>query len=277
MNVPIRRANSRWTRARFFGAAVLFLGPSVSSAHDTWILPNRPAVPAGQAIQLEATSGMAFPKLETAIAPERIGVARIRVGGRIESIRQLRSGKGALRLSVVPGGPGLATLWLESKPKAIDLKPEEVHEYLEEIGARESIEKEWKSGTSARWRETYVKHAKTFVRVGEPSDVDKSWSEPVGMRLEIVPESDPSQWTVGSSFSVTVLKEGRPVQGIALGFVEAGKTASTLRKTDARGSVSFTPTTSGCALLRVTDLRSSGTPGDWESDFSTLTAWIANR
>jgi uncharacterized GH25 family protein len=48
-----------------------------------------------------------------------------------------------------------------------------------------------------RWRETYVKLAKTFVRVGQPT-ADQSWREPVGLALEIVPLADPSTLLVGS-------------------------------------------------------------------------------
>jgi uncharacterized GH25 family protein len=253
-------------------ATLLILAAPVAAAHDTWVLPVRPAVSRGSEISLDATSGMGFPALDFAIQPDRISVARFRLEGRTAEISRRTGAKHSLRLAVRPEGEGIACLWIESKPKAIDLKPDQVREYLEEIGALDTVGKEWSAaGSTGRWREIYTKHAKTFVAVGA-SGGDRSWAEPAGMRLEIVPESDPTQLKAKSDFSVRLLKDGRPLPGFPMGMVQAGQKTGEVRKTDANGRVSFKPDKKGWVLLRTTDLRRAGThEADWESDFATLT------
>ena len=256
----------------------LVMGASRALAHDTWVLPAAHAVPEGSTISLRATSGMGFPALEFAIDPARIETAKIRLAGRTLPLERLSKGKGALRLSATPRGHGIAAVWLETKVKSIDLKPDQVKEYLDEIGAPVSVLEEWKAagaaGRPARWREAYVKHAKTFVAVGD-ADADGSWAEPAGMRLEIVPGSNPAKWSAGSKLSVRLLRDGRPLAGFPVGMVEAGEKTGVLQTTDAEGSVSFTPGKKGWILIRATDLHRSDTPdADWKSDFSTMTAWV---
>lgn len=260
--------------------AALICVPALARAHDTWVLPAAHAVPEGAPITLQATSGMGFPKLEHAIEPARIESAKLRLAGETADFEKLARGRNALRLSCRPRGRGVATVWLETKVKSIDLTPAQVVEYLDEIGAPTSVLEQWKAagtaGRPARWREAYVKHAKTFVAVGDTKgDGDRSWADPAGMRLEIVPESDPTKWARGAKLSVRLLRDGQPLAGFPVGMVEAGAKSGVLQTTDAEGRVSFTPAAKGWVLIRATDLHRSDTPdADWKSDFSTLTAWV---
>ncbi|MEP6769823.1 MAG: DUF4198 domain-containing protein [Acidobacteriota bacterium] len=214
---------------------------------------------------------MSFPALEFAIASDRLAAVRVRLAGATRDIPGASAGRRSLHLSLPASGEGIACVWLETKPKSIDLKPGQVREYLEEIGADPAVGRTWAAKPNAGWREVYVKHAKTFVAVGEKND-DRSWETPVGMRLEIVPESDPTRVRAGDRFAVRLLGDGRPVAGFSLGMVHAGEKAGVLRKTDAEGRAVFEPARPGWILIRATDLRLSASPDrDWESDLSTLT------
>jgi len=166
--------------------------------------------------------------------------------------------------------------WVELHPRELDLTPAQVTEYLEEIGEAGRIGPLWAQRPEPkRWRETYRKHAKAVFRVGAPEAGDQSWREPVGLPLEIVPESDPGTLKPGAVLSVRVLKEGRPFQDFALAVVPpAGKRA--LMRTDAEGRASFVLDRSGPWLLAGTDLRSAR-DGGWESDFTTLTLTVPQR
>ncbi len=182
---------------------------------------------------------MGFPAVGFAIAPERLSAARVRLAGTVREVAGVSAGKRSLRLSTLAGGQGIACVWLETKPKSLDLKPAQVREYLEEIGADESIGKSWSATPNARWREVYSKHAKTFVAVGAAGD-DRSWGTPVGMRLEIVPLSDPTRMRAGDRVAVRLLRDGRPAADFPLGVVQAGEKTGILRKTDAEGRIVFT-------------------------------------
>ncbi|MGH9315792.1 MAG: hypothetical protein ACRD1P_01600 [Thermoanaerobaculia bacterium] len=173
-------------------------------AHDTWVMPRAAAVPSGSPLALDLTSGMSFPALEYAIPRDRIARASFRLNGKTTEIRDMRPEKNSLRLLAgLPQG-GIATIFVETKRKDIELKPDEVKEYLEEIGAADTVGREWEKSGSKSWREIYTKHAKTFRldRVGwwllRGTDLRRSGSPSAEweshfttLTLEVRPEARP--------------------------------------------------------------------------------------
>ncbi len=244
-----------------------------AAAHDTWLQPRRASVLPGTIAQIDLTSGDKFPTFDTAIKADRVEAARVRLNGKTSDIRPSSPEKKSLELRAPLSDPGIATLWLSLAPKSIELNRKEVQHYLDEIDAPALLTQAWYAGkgkAAKPWREIYSKHAKTFVRVGRPK-ADRSWSEPVGMPLEIVPEKDPTALRAGDDFPVRVLRNGAPLADFSLGIVREGKTNRAFKKTDTAGRAVFKVARAGKWLLRGTDLRSSSKPGtDWESDFTTL-------
>lgn len=241
-------------------------------AHDTWLLARRTSVPPGTSVALDLTSGMAFPANETAIKPDRIARAAVRLAGETTDLEDRRSAAKSLQITARLSKPGVAALWVELAPKSIELKPDQVQEYLDEIGASEALQRAWKEMPEPRrWRELYSKHAKTYVRVGQP-EADRSWAEPAGMGLEIVPEKDPTALRPGEDLPVRLLRGGQPLPSFAVGLVRQGEAHGALKTTDAEGRATFRLDKAGRWLLRATDVRRSSKPeADWESDFTTMT------
>jgi uncharacterized GH25 family protein len=247
-------------------------------AHDTWIIPDKFQIAPGDIVIVDLTSGMAFPALDVAPKRERVHGVMCRLAGRTFELNDFEAAPNSLRIKGVMPGAGVAALWVSSPPKEIELKPDQVHEYLDEIGAPEMVRQQWASAKEPRrWRESYRKNSKTFVRVGD-NKIDMSWREPVGMFLEIVPEKDPAALHAGDDFPVRVLKDGKPLAGFSLGIVAEGDAKGSIQKTDAAGKVSFRLNKSGRWLLRGTDLRKSTKKDvDWESDFTTLTIAVGEQ
>ena len=244
---------------------------SPAAAHDTWLQPRRTAVLPGTIAQLDLTSSDKFAVFDNAIKPDRIETARARLNGKTFDIRRGAPEKKSLELRVALPDPGVATLSLSLAPQSIEMNRKQVQHYLDEIDAPPLLTQAWFAGKGAKpWREIYSKHAKTFVRVGRPKG-DRSWSEPVGMALEIVPEKDPTTLRAGDEFPVRVFKNGTPLIDFSLGIMREGRTNRAFKKTDAAGRAVFKLARAGKWLLRGTELRSSNKPGtDWESDFTTL-------
>lgn len=242
-----------------------------AAAHDTWLQPRRAAVLPGTIAQLDLTSGDKFAAFETAIKSDRIAAARARLNGKTFDIPPGSPEKKSFELRVPLSDPGVATLWLSLAPHSIELNRKQVQHYLDDINAPALLTQAWFAGKGAKpWREIYSKHAKTFVRVGRPK-ADRSWSEPVGMALEIVPEKDPTQLRAGDELPVRVLRNGAPLADFSLGIVHEGKTNRSFQKTDSAGRAVFKLPRAGKWLLRGTELRSSHKPAvDWESDFTTM-------
>ena len=243
------------------------------AAHDTWLQPRRTSVLPGTIAQLDLTSGDKFATFDTAIKPDRVENARVRLNGKTSDIRPGSPEKKSLELRAPLSEAGVAAVWLSLTPKSIELNRKQVQHYLDEIDAPALLTQAWYAGkgkAAKPWREIYSKHTKTFVRVGRPK-ADRSWSEPVGMPLEIVPEKDPTALRAGDDFPVRVLRNGAPLADFSLGILREGKTNRAFKKTDAAGRAVFKVVRAGKWLLRGTDLRSSSKPAtDWESDFTTL-------
>lgn len=247
-------------------------------AHDTWLIPDKFNVPPKSTITLDLTSGMAFPKLDVGPKAERVESAKCRLAGKTFDITNKLAGPNSLQFKADLADAGVVTFWVKLPPRSLELKPEQVKEYLDEVDAPDALRKEWAEMKAPRWRESYTKHPKTFARVGTPGPSDRSWAEPVGMFLEIVPEQDPTTLKAGDDFSVRLLKDGQPFAGFSLNAVGAGETKGDTRKTDAAGRVSFRLTKEGRWLFRGTDIRKSNqAETDWESDFATLTLEVRAR
>lgn len=242
---------------------------TTASAHDTWLLPAKARVQPGEVVAFELTSAGEFPRPESAVRAERLVARSFRVAGATNALEPRLAAK-VLRLSAKAGGAGIATAWIETRPRTLELKPSQVLHYLEEIGALDTAGAEWKKSGQAAWRESYVKIAKAYVRVGEPVG-DRSWAEPLGLTLEIVPEKDPTDLRPGDELCVRILFDGRSLPGLSVGAVAAFG-SPVLKKTDAEGRVSFVLDRPGAWLVRATHLRPAGGQGrDWSSHFTTLT------
>jgi uncharacterized GH25 family protein len=242
-------------------------GPAL--AHDTWLLPSRfEAAPSG-AISAEATSAMAFPKPETAVKPERVAAKGIRLAGATGDLEIAAVTDTVLQVRARADQPGIATLWIQTRPRTLDLKESEVVHYLEEIGASDTVGAQWRKSGRRPWRETYVKFMKTFVRVGDGGG-DRSWAEPLGHGLEIVPATDPTALRAGDRLAVRVLREGKPLPDQPVGVQAAGRDPALMR-TDSAGRVTFALDRPGAWLIKTTVLRPAAHEGEWESQFATLT------
>jgi uncharacterized GH25 family protein len=260
---------------RYTSALLLLLLAGRANAHDTWLLPDRFRVAKGESLGFGLTSGMDFPAPETAVAADRLLSRSFRLAERVES---LTPGKAdlALRLSAAAAAEGIAAVWVATRPRTLTLTPEQVDEYLAEVGATDTVGPLWRKSGQTSWRETYAKLAKTFVRVGEAAD--GSWAEPVGLSLELVPEADPTRLGVGDTLALRLLLDGRPLADFPVGAAPAVPGRPLLLRTDAQGRVSVRLSQPGPWMLRVTRIVPSALrAGEWDSAFTTLTLDVLPR
>jgi uncharacterized GH25 family protein len=249
--------------------------PTAATAHDTWLRPERYHVRPGERVALELTSAMQFPEPETAVTRDRLAAMGMRVGEKPMALRAHRPGARSQRLSAPARTEGIATVWIETKPRDIDLTPDEVEEYLAEAGA-DDVRDLWRAKGRGPWRETYVKLAKSFVRVGD-SGGDRSWSEPVGLALEIVPEDDPTALTPGQPLRLRVLEDGGPAIGLSVAAVAAGGGHPVTQTTGTDGRIALPLSRPGQWLVKATRIRPGTDAGTWRSRFATVTVSVGAR
>ena len=239
-------------------------------AHDTWLSPSSYSADVGQTITFALTSGMEFPKLDAAIKPERVHQARFSVAGEKSELKEFKAGENALQFERAFAKPGIATVWLQLRPKDIELTDDDVAHYLEEIRAPQEIERAWAAQKGKqKWKELYTKCAKTFVAVGDAA-TDDSWREPVGLALELVPLQNPTTIRAGESAKFKLLHNAKPVRDAALAL-HSGGGKPTYVKTDAEGVATLQFDKAGPALITNVQLQPPQGGKPWESDFTTAT------
>ena len=262
------------------GICILLLAAllGVAFGHDTWLMAAQTKVKPNTTVTFDLTSGMAFPALDVGPKRERIQGAYYRLNNQSSDMTDIIAGEKSLQFKTKLSETGVATIWVKLPARRIELKPEEVKEYLDEVSAPESLRRQWaEMKEPKRWRELYTKHPKTFVRVGDPIS-DNSWNKPIGIFLEIVPEIDPTSLKDGDDFPIRVLKDGKPFADFALNAVTGGDKKGETRRTDHDGKVTFKMNKTGRWLLRGTDIRKSDqAETDYESDFATLTLEVSEK
>jgi uncharacterized GH25 family protein len=258
----------------------LLAGAGLAAAHETWILPASMRIPVNEPVALDLTSGMGFPAEQTTIDPKRVVKASARLGGTIEEIQRRIVRPKSLRFVWTPRVDGVGTIAIELAPKTLVLDPKLINEYYDEIHASAAIRAQWDSISAPKqWRESYVKHATSFVRVGSPVN-DTSWALPLRLGLEIVPMSDPTNLVAGQTLRVRVLRRGIPLGGFQLGARREGapESADVFVATDGTGHATIALPREGRWLLFGTDLRRARETGlEWRSDFVTTTIGVGAR
>jgi hypothetical protein len=225
-------------------------------AHDSWLMPRTPQAQEDKPVTVDLTSGTSFPKLESPIKADRVFRGGWRTSDRKGRLDRWEEGDSSLVMHFTPNGEGTAVMYLTLRPKDIELDADEVAHYFEEIGASESMRDEWESrGGDAVFHETYTKHAKAFMRVGDIGE-DPTCLRQVGSAIEFIPQRDPTALMVGDDLVVKVVRGGDDeMEQFAVGLVCGATGDSELRRTNEAGMVSFPITDTGWWMVRGKVLR----------------------
>jgi len=259
-------------RARDLAAGLLGTTLFASAlAHETWMMPSVFSAKVGEVVRFDVSSGLAFPRLESAIKAERVATAAYRLGQDVAEMKSLTTtGTSLVLRQAFPKG-GVATVRMDLKPKDIEQTDDEVAEYLDEIDATADIRSIW-AGQKGRvpWKELYTKHAKTFVAVGQ-APPDRSWAIGVGAELELVPTTSPFTIEAGHEFTVELQANSKPLPNLPVGLLMEGASNRVFRTTNADGRATFPIATTGRAMLFAVRLRLANDGRSWRSDFCTMT------
>jgi len=252
---------------------VLFAACSLA-AHDTWLVPQKFRVPAGQAVQVALNTSEDFPASAAAATPDRIAsFEAVTSTGRVAVTGYKVEGK-SLVAEVTPG-PALTLVAAVTHSKLIALKPEEFTQYITEerleaiVAARKARGDEKKDG-----RERYSKIAKLAL-CSSGREGAEPW-EPMGLKVEIVPLVDPCLLQQNDTLEIEVLFEGKPLANTWVGAGYQGVHGHGYPvwvKTDGDGWAAIPLDRKGAWFVRVLHMIPSTEfpDADWQSWFSTLT------
>ncbi|MBI4466565.1 MAG: DUF4198 domain-containing protein [Acidobacteria bacterium] len=261
--------------------ALVLVGAGVLAAHDTWLVPAlinsgpgsfrvTPGLPARVALHTSED----FPSSEAAAAPDRIArFEAVTADGR-KAVSGYRVEDKSLVAEVVPG-PGVTLVVAITHPRLIVMKPEDFQTYLSEEGLQAIVAARAARGQAqSEGRERYSKVAKLALCAGEVRGA--AYEQPLGLRLEIVPENNPCELRVGEALRVRVLFDGAPLAGVWVGAGYSGVHGHhypVWLKTDSAGRAAVRPDRPGAWFVRALHMvPSTEVPdADWQSWFSTFT------
>lgn len=248
------------------------LAASALAAHDTWLLPGSLRTPVNRKVVLSLTSGEAFPVDDFAIDPKRVTRANVRLANKSTPLATPVSATNSLNYTWIPSSAGIAAIAIELASETLTLAPDKIEEYCTDINASQSLSATWDSVPKPRqWRESYTKHAATFVLVGESAS-DSSWRQPLGMGFEIIPDVNPTTIKVGDVLRVHAVRAGKPVANLEVGFQYENDKHVSFATTDSAGQTQMKLSRAGRWLVNATSLRRTRATGlEWESDFATMT------
>ena len=253
--------------------AALWACAAPAWSHDSWLAVVQPAAGAA-ATTLELATGNRFPVQEVAPAPDNVARAGCSDGRGTVALAARRQGERALGMEAMPaGGRSPLACWVELGALNIELRPQVVPVYLDEIRAPRSVRAAWArmQADGVRWQERYRKFARIELAGGQaPAAALSAARKPIGLDLEIVLlGGEPVR--AGEPLAFQVLRDGRPLAGFPVELVSDRSPVGIWRTTDAQGLLQHRLPFAGQWLLRGTDLRLSATRRDaWESRFVTL-------
>ena len=256
-------------------AAILVLAvASTAASHESWLQPVRffAEKPVQQIVHMTSGMGEHYPKTETAIEASRVTKAGVLFGVTAMPLSMGRQRAKQLEMTWTPTKPGVAMAWVNLAARTLDLPDSLIDVYFDEIGASPELRKQWTDTPSPKkWRESYVKHAKTYVRVGDSRAV-QPWAAEAGMELEIVPDKDPTLFFAGDTLPIHVVYKGQRLSNFTIASFREGGTKPAFFKTDANGNARLVYGKAGGALLAAVHLRRVHEPSlEWQSNFTSMT------
>lgn len=246
---------------------------SVARAHDLWVVPGKFQLKPGEKASLFINSGDRYPESQALLDGARIARFTLHTSAGESPLSNWRADGKSLVSEVSVAEAGTAVVTLELKPQVIRLTAEHFNDYLARDGLPQILRLRAELGeVDQPVFERYAKWAKTILKVGEFED--ELWSQPAGIKIEIVPESKPFNLRAGDEISVRVFFDGAPLAGVVVLGGRAGGPAGELRGwTDAQGRASFTLPAAGRFYLHAVHMtRVKEDPAaQWESFWATLT------
>jgi uncharacterized GH25 family protein len=264
------------TRPRFpLLLTIALLLPSAATAHEYWLLPDRFAAPAAEAIAIAHRVGTGWPGETLPRDPARIvRFALVDAAGE----RAIEGEPGADPAGTIAlRRPGIALAVYRSRPSPVRLEAEAFESYLRAEGLERVIAARAAQGESGLpGVEIFSRNAKAMlVAPGAAATPDaRFWRRPVGLALELVPESDPRRLGAGGTFALRLLHRSKPLAGaLVKALPKDGNERGVSARTDSQGRVRLVLPEAGIWLISAVHMidAPAGSGARWESLWSSLT------
>jgi uncharacterized GH25 family protein len=248
---------------------------SFIEAHDFWLQPSEYWINPDTLDSMTLQVGHGPFRQRSPIPARRI--TRFQAiapnGMAVDLHQRLRLGQGAEDGDFRLNDPGTYVLVLQTDDGAQTHLPAiRFNDYLKVEGLTPALEQRARlHRMDADGSERYSRCAKSIVQVGPPgAGLLEQVSKPLGLPLEIVPETNPYGAKRSATLPVRVLYAGHALAGALVKLTNLANDASPfeVRLTDLDGRASFTMPNAGAWLLNV--IWTKPLPRSEETDFETV-------
>lgn len=255
----------------------------VANAHDFWVQPAQYWVQPGDVVPVTLQVGDEPSQQRSNIPLRRITrfASIAPTGGSTDRSGDLRlrgpEHDGELRFR--EQGTHIVILETDNRAQS-HLPADRFNAYLLEEGLTPAIEHRQRTGrTGAAGLERYSRRTKAIVQVGPSVSGDTSIARPVGLSLELVPETNPYARSRPAQLVVRVVHEGQALPGALAKLIDLQRRLVVVeeQRSDANGRVRFAMPDSGAWLVSVTWTQPlpASEGFDFETTFSTLSFGFA--
>jgi uncharacterized GH25 family protein len=228
-------------RRRYLAVAALLLIAAPLFAHDMFLRLDEFFVAANSNITVRLFNGT-FILSENSITPDRLAdIAVVSPAGRARVETSVWNAAGDTSVySFRTGAEGTYVLGVSTKPRVLEMSGTDFNAYLRSDGIPDELAaRRAQRRLTDRAKERYQKHVKALVQVGAART--GAFSTVLGYPAELVPVENPYTLAVGSTLSMRVLVDGKPVanQFVQYGGLSAsrGRVAQRNIRSDAAGVI----------------------------------------
>ena len=257
-------------------ALLLLLPPmTAATAHEYWLLPDRFSAVPTEPVAIAHRVGTGWPGETLPRDPARIvRFALIDAAGE----RPIDGEPGADPAGAIAmRRSGIALAVYRSRPSPVRLEAEAFESYLREEGLERVLAVRAAQGeTQQPGIEIFSRNAKAMLVApgAQAARNAQFWRRPVGLALELVPESDPRRLGADGTFALRLLHRGKPLAGaLVKALAKDANERSVSARTDSQGRVRLVLPEAGVWLISTVHMidAPAGSGARWESLWSSLT------
>ena len=269
-----------WRKCSRYGLllSVLLGLEAPAAAHEFWIEPANFRPPAGKPLDVRLLVGQEFRGDTMIYLPEAFERFVTVTAHGTQKVPGLPGDDPAARLT--PAEPGLLLIAYQSTRYTLDMDAVTFEQYLEKEGLDVIRALRLQRGARDKpVREVYSRCAKSLLAVGGRDDGFDA-RRPIGLRLEIVPQTPIYRLQRGQGLEVQLLYESRPLANAKLvAFSKKKLKTQLVQRTDAEGRARFVLPHADIWMLSAVHMipAPADAKADWESFWASLSFATDNR
>ncbi|MEJ7625171.1 MAG: DUF4198 domain-containing protein [Pyrinomonadaceae bacterium] len=237
-------------------------------AHEYWFEPDKFFLAPGEAtpLRLFVGDGLVKDQEERVYQPEKTVSFRLFSSNNLWNLMTATTAGAKPVYQFTGQSAGNYLIAMERNWTHITIEADKFEDYLKADGMDFiSVERAKRGETKMAGKERYSRFIKGLVQVGDKQD--STYKKKLGLKLELIPMSNPYKAKVGSTIAFQILFDGKPLADRVV-FADNRESETQRMTTDKNGKFSFKIGKPGLWLARMVTMRRCETDcggADWES------------